>query len=525
MMRDGNVGPQDPVVAHDGTLSRRGFIGAAAGTAVAAAGATQLGLPQAFADSDPNAKDHSVPKWRIGIQMFTARGSEVMGDGGTTQSNLAKTRGVLDQVVQAIPTGYGNVAVESYGNNYGNVGGAGNGGSSVAINAPIWRAEVESRGGYCWGDHNGGNLGSGGSGGIPYPPALTPNANNINAALVRMHGLGTEEVGNASTGVVGFTGNGADFNVNMALDCANRMNHWGQWLQAGDAMAGVTQPGILGARYYHHPHQNEWRRVRGDDDPDGAPTYSGMPEWIDRQLMEAVFANLDPEFAFIQADLAWARHNVALNTNTLYIDILTEYEPQIESYHVKGMSGTNEVDCNLPPFTPGEAGSSTDPVTGAEVLGNPGDLVPWQDLFDTMRWPSRKTFCWERDGATSLAAHNQAISRFGALLHNAVLDRSIIGAPANISPPRQFSPPAHDEWYSVRGWGSGDRGVWARRGNGETTFQWLRNGTQVIRGEIENQYFVRPEDEGSEIQAAVIVENRAGSTDELTENPALVVSS
>lgn len=68
-------------------------------------------------------------------------------------------------------------------------------------------------------------------------------------------------------------------------------------------------------------------------------------------------------------------------------------------------------------------------MSGEVVMGNPSGLVPWQDLFDTMRWPERK-----------------------------------------------------------------------------------------------NQYFVHPEDEGSEISCAVIVNNRAGSTDELTENPALVVS-
>jgi hypothetical protein len=495
-----------------GGLSRRGFIGAAAGTAAATAGATALGTgSRASAESDPNAKDHSTPKWRIGVQMFTARGSQVMGSGSPTQSNLEKTRAVLDQMVRAIPVGYGNVAVESYGNNYGNVGGAGTGADSPAVNGPVWRQEVESRGGYCWGDHNGGNLG--------VPPAM--NVGAINTALTRMHALGTVEVGNAGTGTVGFTGDGANFNVDMALDAANRMNHWGQWLQQGDAIGGVTMPGIAGARYYHHPHQNEWRRVRGDDDPDGPPTYSGQPEWINRQLMEVLFANLDPEFGFIQADLSWARHNVALNNNELYIDILTEYEEQIESYHVKGQAGLSEVDCNLPPFTPGEAGSSTDPVTGAEVLGNPGDLVPWQDVFDTMRWPDRKTFLWERDGATSLAAHNLAISRFSALLHNAVFDRSIIGAPANVSPPSQFSPPAHDKWYMVRGT---DTGTWVRTRGKPFSYQWLRNGTQVIRGATNQKYYVRPQDAGWELQCAVIAENNAGSTDELTENPALVVS-
>jgi hypothetical protein len=27
--------------------------------------------------------------------------------------------------------------------------------------------------------------------------------------------------------------------------------------------------------------------------------------------------------------------------------------------------------------------------------------VPWVDLFNSMRWPNRKTFNWERDGPSS----------------------------------------------------------------------------------------------------------------------------
>jgi hypothetical protein len=472
-------------------ISRRGFIGAAAGSA-AAAGAASVGLrTRAFADSDPNAQDAALPKWRIGIQCYVVRGAVAMGNGSATQSNPEKTRQWLDTIVKT----YGNVAVETYGNNYG------------SLSQAEWRAEVEARGGYCWGDHNGGNLGSGNSGGLPYPPVLTPNAGALNTALSRMHNLGTREIGNAGTGTVGFTGSGANFNVAMALDCANRMNQWGQWLQQGDLTPGVTQPGIDGARYYHHPHQNEWRRVRGDGDPEGAPTYSGRPEWINRQLMEVVFEHLDPQFGFVQMDLAWARHNVALNTDQLFLDIHSEYESQIESYHVKGMSGTAEVDCNLPE-------GSINYRTGEPISGNAGDRVPWTDLFNSIRWPELKTFNWERDGPGSglnLADLEVSFDRFATLMHHAQLDRSVIGAPANVTPPRiEFKANG-----VARVLGE-DRGEWVRLQGSRFNYQWLRDGTQPIWGATEPVYETTPADAGWDLVCEVSAVNKQGHTQEPT---------
>jgi hypothetical protein len=462
------------------TLSRRGFIGAAAGSA-AAAGAATVGLrTRAFAGGQRDEQLAALPKWRIGIQCYVVRGAPAMGNGSPSQSNPDKTRQWLDTIVDT----YGNVAVETYGNNYG------------SLSQADWRAEVEARGGYCWGDHNGGNLGAGG----------VPNVGALNTALTRMHNLGTFEIGNASTDVVGFTGNGANFNVDMALDAADRMNNWGQWLQQGNAIAGVTQPGIEGARYYHHPHQNEWRRVRGDGDPAGPPTYSGRPEWINRQLMEVVFANLDPEFGFVQMDLAWARHDVALNTDELFLDIHGEYEEQIESYHVKGMSGTAEVDCNLP-------AGSINYRTGQPISGNAGDRVPWTDLFNSIRWPERKTFNWERDGpgaGLNLADLEVAFDRFATLMHHAELDRSLIGAPGNVQRPRI----EYKEKNGLAKVTGRDRGKWVRERSFD--YQWLRDGTQPIRGANGPVYKTQPADVGWSLVCEVTAKNREGHTQEPT---------
>jgi hypothetical protein len=99
--------------------------------------------------------------------------------------------------------------------------------------------------------------------------------------------------------------------------------------------------------------------------------------------------------------------------------------------------------------------------------------VPWVDLFNSMRWPNRKTFNWERDGPSSglkLADLQVSFDRFATLMHHAVLDRSAIGAPANVSPPSiEFK---HNGLASV----VHDRGEWVRQQGHRFEYQWLRDG-------------------------------------------------
>jgi Kef-type K+ transport system membrane component KefB len=61
---------------------------------------------------------------------------------------------------------------------------------------------------------------------------------------------------------------------------------------------------------------------------------------------------------------------------------------------------------------------------GEPISGNAGDRVPWVDLFNSMRWPNRKTFNWERDGPSSgldLADLQVSFDRFATLMHHAVM--------------------------------------------------------------------------------------------------------
>jgi hypothetical protein len=202
--------------------------------------------------------------------------------------------------------------------------------------------------------------------------------------------------------------------------------------------------------------------------------------------------------------LAWSRHNVALNNDQLFLDIHGEYEDQIESYHVKGMSGTAEVDCNLPE-------GSVNYRTGEPISGNAGDRVPWTDLFNSIRWPERKTYNWERDGpgaGLNLADLQVSFDRFATLMHHAQLDRSKIGAPANVTPPRiDFD--ARRGVAHVRASG---RGEWVRQQGNRANFQWLRNGTQPIWGATRARYETQPADAGWDLVCEVSAIGRDGST-------------
>jgi hypothetical protein len=424
-----------------GQLSRRDFLGAAAGSAVAIAAAPG-------AQAKPRRKrwrEHPalIPKYLIGIQCYTVRSSAAMGNGSPAQSNAAKTSQWLDTIISE----YDNRVVETYGNNYG------------SLSQPDWRAAVEARGAYCWGDHNGGNL-------------STPEA--LAAAVERINNLGTREIGTASDDVAGVNA-GGQYNVQNFLDAAANMNAWGQALQAN---------GAPGARYYFHPHEQSYAPIT-DANNSGMPQYNGM------RLMDVMLKNLDPRYAFVQCDMAWARHHDALSTNELWLDFLREYEDQFESYHVKGQNGTAEIDCRIP-----------------------GDLVPWDDFFATLKHPARHTYLWERDGpqeGLSGEALLTSFQRFHDLLHGAELDRSVIGAPGNVAPPE-----VHGSRKAGKLLVCSDEGRWVRAHRKRFSFKWLRDGLPVA-GATGRHYRTRREDAGREIVCEVTAWNSQGSTQENSE--------
>jgi hypothetical protein len=422
-----------------GTLSRRGFLGAAAGVAAAPWMAEARPRRRRGRDREHPAR---IPKYLIGMQCYTVRNSAAMGNGSPSQSNPAKTGQWLDTIIET----YENLAIETYGDNYG------------SLSQADWRAAVEARGAYCWGDHNGGNLNT--------PAALA-------SAVVRVNNLGTREVGTASDGVVGVNEGG--YTAGNFLRAAQWMNAWGRAMQAN---------GARGARYYFHPHQQSYAVIT-DANNSGMPQYNGM------RLLEVMLHNLDPRYAFVQCDMAWARHNAALNTNELWLDFLREYEDQFESYHVKGQSGTAEIDCRIPE-----------------------DLVPWDDYFATVKHPGRHTYLWERDGPGSGLSGDALLTsfqRFHDLLHDAELDRSEIGAPGNVRPPK-----VDGSRKAGRLLVCSDEGKWARTHRRRFSFKWLRDGLPVP-GADGRHYRTERRDAGREIVCEVTAWNSQGSTQENSE--------
>jgi hypothetical protein len=420
-------------------LSRREFIGAGA-----VAGAGVVAGPWAKVSVAAVAERPAMlPKYQIGFQCYTVRNPAAMGNGSPSQSNPEKTAFWLDTIIEQ----FDNLVVESYGNNYG------------SLSQAQWREAVVARGGYCWGDHNGGNLSS---------------AAALEAAVARINNLGTREIGTASDGVVGVNAGGR-YSAQNFLNAAENMNRWGQALQ---------ENGAPGARYYFHPHQQSYAVIT-DANNSGMPQYNGM------RLMELMLQNLDPSYAFVQADLAWARHNAALNTNAEYLAFMARYQDQLEAYHVKGMSGTAEVDC----------------------IPNPADLVPWQDLFNSLAHPAAHTFLWERDGPGSGLSGDELLTsfqRFHDLLHNARLDRSVIGAPGNVTPPVLGGTAAVGSRLEVS-----DPGTWVRMPSAAFTYRWLRNELP-IEGARARSYRVRPADAGQALACEVTARNNRGTTPENT---------
>jgi hypothetical protein len=431
-----------------GNLSRRGFLGVAAGSAAGIAAAPLAEARPRRRRERRQSREHParLPKYLIGIQCYTVRNPAAMGSGSPSQSNPAKTNQWLDTIVDT----YENRVVETYGNNYG------------SLSQADWRAAVEARGAYCWGDHNGGNLNT--------PAALA-------AAVDRIHNLGTREIGTASDGVVGVNEGG--YTAGNYLRAAQWMNAWGAALQAN---------GAPGARYYFHPHQQSYAVIT-DANNSGMPQYNGM------RLLEVMLANLDPRYAFVQCDMAWARHNAALNTNELWLDFLREYEDQFEAYHVKGSSGTSEIDCRIPE-----------------------DLVPWDDFFATLKHPGRHTYLWERDGpgaGLSGDALLTSFQRFHDLLHGAELDRAAIGAPGNVRPPK------------IDGSGKAgkvlvcsDAGRWVRAQRQRFSFKWLRDGLPIPDANA-RRYVTAREDAGREIACEVTAWNSQGTTPENSQTVTL----
>jgi hypothetical protein len=225
---------------------------------------------------------------------------------------------------------------------------------------------------------------------------------------------------------------------------------------------------------------------------------------------------LDEDFAFVEIDLGWITQGVNLSPGGWTIE-----QVQDEVVRLMGLYGDR-----VPFFHVKDVG----PTGGAADTGDAlGDVTPFQRIFQQLTHPSEHEYLIERDGAATnwanvmtwggnfLNGRDQDFSnQGGAFVAGVRLDRSAIGAPANVMPPKAFvnRGTGHETKLQVRG---ADQGEWVRHPE-HYSFRWLRDEIPVVGADSRN-YKTGPDDSGTQSVAEVRAHNERGST---TENTAAV---
>ena len=161
---------------------------------------------------------------------------------------------------------------------------------------------------------------------------------------------------------------------------------------------------------------------------------------------------------------------------------------------------------------------------GAQHTGDPaGDAVPFQRVFQQLKDPGDHYYLIERDGA---GADWPNVMRYGGrflngvtqdhtgegggILPGIILDRSLVGAPANVDEPEITAPDPVVPGKKLRAEGDG-RGTWVRLPKAKYQFKWLRDEVP-IPGANKATYITTEADAGKEIKVEVRAENNSGST-------------
>ena len=448
----------DAVDSH--RISRRRFFGASAATAAAGAAVAALGpwRGRATADSDPSAHDMALPGYKVGWQIFTFS--------GTAWSTLAQAQATLNTMHNT-----GVVALEGASGRYAGFPNNAAGHNAYADFAVASNIRLV-------GDHNG-----------PAPN----NAANTAFAVAKM--AAWERAGNPrALGVGGGTPGetaGATLaaqltNVSAYINHANNMNINGQRYQNGFSPGGDSLPG---ARWYQHMHR-EWK------------TYNLLPaehKYHMKRQSEILFDpedGVDEAYSFIEIDLAWIHEGVRVDSNTLGLG-WTQAQIADETVRLMGLYGDRS------PFFHVKDVTATG---GAANTGDPlGDLVPFQRIFQQLKHPARHEYLIERDGAG--ANWPTVMDQAGSFLRNLRLDRSLVGAPANVTAP-VIDGSGKAGKQLVRNSG----GEWVREPNEHArTYQWLRDGIPIA-GANGTKYATLRADAGRDIRLEVTSVNDSGTT-------------
>lgn len=457
-------------------LSRRGFVGAAAGTAAAAAAATTLGplRPGAGADADPSAHDMKIPTHRIGWQIFTFN--------STAWSSEAQALSTIELMKE-----YGVLAMEGASGRYA-------GFPHNAAGMEQYAQFAAEHGFILVGDHNG------------PAPSSAANANLAVSKMASWEKAGNPRALGQGAGTPGeIQGNTQEAqinNVNAYLAHAELLNTYGDRYQNGFQGSDSLE----GARYYQHMHR-EWKTW--DLLPDGHK-YKGKRQ---AELLFDPEDGVDEDFAFIEIDLAWIHEGVRVDANRFggwtlqqiqdeVVRLMGLYGDRSPFFHVKDVNATG----------------------GAQHTGDPaGDAVPFQRVFQQLKDPGDHYYLIERDGA---GADWPNVMRYGGrflngvtqdhtgegggILPGIILDRSLVGAPANVDEPEITAPDPVVPGKKLRAEGDG-RGTWVRLPKAKYQFKWLRDEVP-IPGANKATYITTEADAGKEIKVEVRAENNSGST-------------
>ena len=449
---------------HAHRLSRRRFFGASAAVAAGGAAAATLGpfRPRAGADSDPTAHDMRLPGYGLGWQIFTFNGTawSTQAQALATLSNMRSSGIVALEGASGRRAGFANTAAGH--NQYADF--------AVANNVILI------------GDHDGPS---------PSSAANTALAVAKMAAWERAGNPRALGVGGGTPGeTAGATQAAQLTNVSAYMNHARNMNINGQRYQQGFTPGADSLPG---ARWYQHMHR-EWK------------TYNLLPDghkYKDKRQAEILYDaedGVDERYSFVEIDLAWIfegvrQDSVARGLGWSLAQVADEvvrlmglYGDRTPFFHVKDVTAT------------GGAANTGDPL---------GDLVPFQRIFQQLKNPSDHKYLVERDGAGG--NWPTVMQQAGDFLRGVQLDRSLVGAPANVTAPIiDGSGKAGKQLVTNSG------GEWVREPNIHARqFKWLRDGIPIA-GAVDSHYWTSLDDAGRDIRLEVRSVNDSGTTTELS---------
>jgi hypothetical protein len=556
-------------------LDRRGFLGAAAGVAVAGAAASPIAW--ATRQNEPPDPDSCsevisrIPKARRGAIHFTLPAAA-----WNNKAAFEDTIGFFKSL---------NINAWEFAGQYPNVDGISfnSGTNRYPASHPTlaglsgWEAFGSYANTYGFrlvGDHGG--------------PAPT-SAANLGSAITKMNAWNCNQLGAGSGypgGAINLPGAGTAITNPSAISAwqasAATMNAWGQSYQAGrwvnipnvaDYGPGVFQGTALAAgrpcaRYYRHFHseQGKWIQNTGT-------------KYDNHYISELVYTETDASVAFAQSDQCWLLDglwmaggnapSVGLQPNgqgknrLVQPDLMERYQDFVHTFHIKDL-GPNDQGTQVRNVGDNDGpGSATYPY-GA-VPWEPGqDTVPFQEIYERFRHPELHEYLFERDGmsgtTTSNAYWRKLFVQVGDMFDKLELSRD----PDTIREP--YDVPETDAEWVAAGWLTTQTVGWrpeAKHGapgpecpptlNGKTeigqelnvkflgtwarfdekdqdnySYLWLRDGTPINAlyqgaplqpcGAVgERRYTIQKEDSGHTISCQVTAFNDGAATSVVTE--------